>query len=288
METHSLHNGHLQVSVNAAGAELCSLKNAEGLELLWQADKTVWPRHAPVLFPIVGRLKNDSYVLNDKSYKLTQHGFARDHQFELKERGDSFLEFELTDNENTRAVYPFHFSLRIRYSLNENTLTIAYTVLNTEDETLPFSIGAHPGFSCKTKSGESLSDYQLEFKTEKLKARKLSNGLRSAEHYKVPLHDKTLQLNSALFDNDALVFENTQVEEVTLSSSSYSLRMICKGWPYFGVWTKKGADDFVCLEPWYGIADRADGNDNFYEKEGIHQLAPGSRFNSEFSVELLK
>ncbi|MGZ3883927.1 MAG: aldose 1-epimerase family protein [Bacteroidia bacterium] len=290
MKTWSLKNAELAIQVNAAGAELSSLKDAQGRELLWQADKAVWPRHAPVLFPIVGKLKNDSYSHAGKNYSLPQHGFARDTEFILTEQTEDSLEFELQESAETLQHYPFRFSLRIRYALTGKTLHVMYTVHNTGDGILPFSIGAHPGFSCKLMKNESLSDVEIVFKdAERLTAQKLKGGLISDETYDVPLKNNALKLNAALFDNDALVFKHTQVEELLMRSSRRpaGIRMLCKGWPYFGIWTKKGSDDFVCLEPWYGIADSVNASGNLTEKEGILNLSAGERFKAGFDIELV-
>src|SRR3954471_17208221 len=140
METQSIKNNSLSILVHHKGGELCSVKNKAGEEFIWQADKSTWARHAPVLFPIVGKLRNDNYNFNGKNYSLAQHGFARDKEFILVERTDSVLEFELTASEESLQVYPFHFSLRIRYELNGNKIKVSYTVFNPNNFEMVFSI----------------------------------------------------------------------------------------------------------------------------------------------------
>lgn len=283
MRVHSISNTKISISVSTLGAELTSLRKGTE-EFLWQSDKTVWARYAPVLFPIVGKLKNNEFIYDNRTYNLPQHGFARDAEFTLISQSNTSLEFELTADENTLKMYPFRFSLRILYKLSESALTIKYKVFNPDKKDLLFSIGAHPGFNCK-----ALNEHYLEFenKTEFV-AEKLKDGLLSGETYKLKLESGRLQLNSKLFDNDALVFENGQIEKVVLCSvkSGSKLIMQCTNWPYFGIWTKKGSDAFVCLEPWYGIADPVSASGKLEDKEGIISLEPNKTFESEFTLKV--
>jgi galactose mutarotase-like enzyme len=288
MAFYSISNKKLSVTVNSLGAELISLKSSS-TELLWQADKTVWPRYAPVLFPIVGKLKDNKFKHNNAEYNLSQHGFARDKEFTLIEQRETILEFELTANEETLEIYPFHFSLRIRYELSDATLAVKYLVFNPDKTDLLFSIGAHPGFNCKRLEGETLSDFYLEFKSNNhLTIEKLKDGLLSGETSIIKLDSGKLQLNAELFENDALVFKNTQIEEIELCStkSEQQIKLNCKNWPYFGIWSKKGSDAFVCLEPWYGITDSVGYNGNFYLKEGVIRLQPYQSSEYIFSVQI--
>src|SRR5882762_2122777 len=146
MDKHTIRSGAIAATIKADGAELCSLKNAEGLELLWQAGPA-WPRHSPLLFPIVGRLKNDQLRHRGKTYPMTQHGFARDHRFEWLEQGTNSCKLVLTDTEATRARYPFAFRLEVTYTVDSADLKVAFDITNTGDENLPASIGAHPAFN---------------------------------------------------------------------------------------------------------------------------------------------
>lgn len=289
MAAYTLGNTALGITVNSAGAELCSLKAGDS-ELVWQGKKDVWPRHAPVLFPVVGKLKNDASYYNGNEIKLTQHGFARDREFKLIEQNESSLEFELTADEETLRIFPFHFSLIIRYQLQGSTLNISYKVFNPNNSVLLFSIGAHPGFNCKRTPGETLGDFTLEFEHDSLTTEKLENGLQSGLTYNIPLKNKKLALSSPLFDNDAIVLKNNQVNSVTLfsSKSGAAIRMNCKDWPYFGIWSKKGSDEFVCLEPWHGITDAVSSAGDFSAKEGIIHLEPNKQFEASYSIEVIQ
>ena len=282
MSVHSISNKLISISVSSLGAELISLKS-NNTELIWQADKAVWQRYAPVLFPIVGKLNSN------REYPLTQHGFARDKEFVLVEEKDDCLEFELTANEETLTLYPFHFSLRIRYELETSGINIKYIVFNPNGENLAFSIGAHPGFNCKRVVGESLEDFYLEFVNAKeLIAEKLKDGFLSGENYSIKLNENKLLLSTDLFNNDALVFKNKQIEKIKFCSkrSKIEITINCKDWPYFGIWTKKGSDAFVCLEPWYGITDSINANGHINTKEGIQLLDPYGSFEASFSLEI--
>jgi galactose mutarotase-like enzyme len=285
---HQISSEALTVSIKSLGAEVHSITNQEGLEYIWQADPQVWPRHAPVLFPIVGRLKENRFLFNGKNYDLGQHGFARDQVFEVKEQGEDQILFELKATEETKKQYPFDFIFRIAYRLDNNCLTCTYTVINPSSQPLLFSVGAHPGFNCPLLPGERFEDYYLEFETEELYCTELDNGLRNPAKHKLQLNNKRLYLDAGLFDKDALVFEKGQINRISLCSSrtTHKITMQCEDWPYFGIWTKKGCRNFVCLEPWYGIADRADTSGELRQKEGMMSLEAGKEFTRSYSVVL--
>ena len=276
-------NGKLTVSCKTAGAELTSILDASGTEYLWGAG-TAWPRHAPVLFPVVGRLKEDSYSVEGRQYRMTQHGIARDQEFRLTESDEKKLVYELKDGEESKKTYPFAFSLRISYELEDYELTVGYEVSNPGKEKMYFSIGAHPGFRCPLLPGEKFTDYCLRFEKYSILQTVLHGGLRGKETRLVPLDEKKLQLSETLFDNDALVFENSQINEISLLSkkSGRGVSIVCEGWPYFGVWSKKSNTEFICLEPWYGVADHVDSNQQFTDKEGMIALDPGRTFSCSF------
>jgi len=290
MALYTIQNNILSVTVNSSGAELVSVKGFNGKAYLWQGKKEIWPRHAPVLFPIVGRLRDNKFNHDGLEYVLTQHGFARDKEFALVEQSESSLSFELTDDDASFKVYPFHFSLIITYELKNNEIVVHYEVFNPDVKDLYFSIGAHPGFNCKQISGETLNDYFLEFEnTNQLIAEKLQDGLLSGNTYPIELQNGCLKLSVELFNNDALVFKNNQINEVSLVShkSGTRIHLDCKNWPYFGIWTKKGCDEFVCLEPWFGITDSCFKYDNLPNKPGILKLKSSELSELEYSIQIL-
>ena len=285
---YNLKNNHLSVKINSFGAELCSvIGNETHIEYIWQADPQVWARHAPNLFPIVGKLKNGTYTYKNKSYQLPQHGFARDNKFECIAITDTKLVFELTSNEKLVAVYPFRFKLHITYTLIENAVNVCYSVLNDDETKLLFSVGAHPAFNCPLTTNETFEDYELVFPNKQsLTMNTLNDGLISEQTKTIELKNNSLPVTKQLFDNDALVFTNHQIDEVHLISkkTKHGVCLKTANWPYFGIWTKKQTSQFICLEPWHGIADFENTSEDFTSKTGIIQLESKQQFDCEFEM----
>ena len=272
-----ISNGLLTVGVNTQGAELCSIKDANGTEYLWQADPAVWARHAPILFPIVGKLRDGRYELNGKPYELPQHGFARDISFELITQSKTTLVFQLSPTTETLRCYPFKFALNVIYQLNGNCLEIGYEVQNNGKEVMPFSIGAHPGFNLPGP----IDDCYLEFsQTEALNFRLLgSQGLLSEQTAPVSGTLNILPLSKTLFDRDALILLDFKSGKISLRSrtSPRCLTVEFPEFPQLGIWAKPGAP-FVCIEPWYGYADPEQPYGDIMNKPGIQLLAAGKSF----------
>lgn len=281
-----IRSPQLSVEINTKGAELSSLKSKQGLEFLWQARPDVWTRHAPVLFPVVGRLKDNSYRFQNSTYALSQHGFARDMEFEVRQKGGDYCSLGLRQNSETKIFFPWDFELEIGYRLNNNQLQTAYSVTNRSSQPMYFSIGAHPGFNCPFLPGEKFEDHYLEFEDTHYVLSLLKDGLRSGETKPLHLPDKRLYLSEDLFNQDALVFENNQINKISLGSirSSCRITIECERWPYFGIWSKKGSREMLCLEPWYGIADSINHNLAIETKEGIICLDKGAAFNCAFTI----
>ena len=276
----------LQVVINFAGAEVCSIKNPSGIEFIWQANKNVWPRHSPVLFPIVGKLKDGFFSFQNQQYELGQHGFARDNVFKLIEVDLSSCKFELASNEESKKHFPFDFVFQIRYSLFKNTLTTFYEVENPSEETIYFSVGAHPGFNCPILKSEKWEDYYIQFEENDYYTTSLSKGLRTDEKTKLSLTNYQLNLSESLFDHDALVFENNQINEIALKSkvSDSQITLKCHNWPYFGIWSKSNSKEFICLEPWHGIADGVNEHVALNRKHGILTLPPKKSFTCNYEI----
>ncbi|MBX3162962.1 MAG: aldose 1-epimerase family protein [Bacteroidetes bacterium] len=277
---HTLISNELSVVINSHGAEISSVKNKNGTEFIWQAKAGVWARHAPVLFPIVGKLKNNQFIFEGKRYELPQHGFARDVKFELKEKTETTCVFELHSTAETKKIFPFEFIFSIVYKLSGNKISVAYTVKNPANENLFFSVGAHPAFNVPLQANETFEDYYLEFEKNSLEITTLNNGLRTSSKHTLALNDKKLFLATPLFNNDALVFENSQLNSVALCSSTSAHKLILKskGFPYYGIWSKKDCREFICLEPWFGVTDHENSNQQFTEKDGIISLKANEEF----------
>ncbi|MES2566638.1 MAG: aldose 1-epimerase family protein [Bacteroidota bacterium] len=288
MSIFQLQNKQLTVTVNSFGAELCSaISNDTKIEYIWQADPSVWARHAPNLFPIVGKLKGGQFTYEGKFYSLPQHGFARDNDFICVEQKEDYLLFELTANESFLQNFPFQFRFQIGYHLSGNRIDVNYTVFNSDNQDLYFSVGAHPAFNCPLQKNESFNDYELVFpNTDSLTINTLNDGLITHHTKEIALDNHTLIVSKELFDNDALVCMNQQIEEVKLlsSKSGHGVSVVSKGWPYYGIWSKKGTEQFVCLEPWYGIADHENTMEAFEKKTGIIKLTPEQTFNCSFEI----
>ncbi|PZP51865.1 MAG: aldose epimerase [Pseudopedobacter saltans] len=282
-----IENNKIQITIAEKGAELQSIK-ANGLEYMWSGDPTFWGKHSPVLFPIVGGLKNNSYSFDGKSYQLGRHGFARNTIFTVldKPKNGSVL-LGISDSEETKKVYPFSFQFMIQYTLDEDYLHIEYSVKNTDTQPMYFSVGAHPAFAVPLEKHLSYEDYSLLFnKQEDSNIFPLDdNGQTLMES--VPFLKKTneLPLKKSLFYKDALVFKDLKSTEITLKSEKgqHGLTVAFEGFPYMGIWSAKDAD-FVCIEPWNGIADNVKANGDITQKEGIHSLQPAEVFRAKWSI----
>jgi len=251
------------------------------------ASTSIWPRHAPVLFPIVGKLRNNRYTLSGQTYELTQHGFARDCQFEVESHKSDIASFLLTDSDRTRTHYPFTFELRVVYRVLHTSLIVHYEVRNRGAQTLWFSIGAHPAFNCPLLPNERRYDYLPEFsKTETIGRFPLVDGLLATEMEPLLRNERILQLSPSLFDRDALVLKQPASDSLALKSvsSGRGVRVEFSGWPYLGIWSKPGIVPFVCIEPWFGLADNIESTGELTKKEGVISLLPGAHFTCEHRI----
>lgn len=286
----TLTNGILEVSISPKGAELQSIINQQtGLEYLWNADPNFWAKKSPVLFPIVGGLKNNTYSYKGNSYTLGRHGFARESVFEVHEQTPTSVTYVLRSNENTLKVYPFAFAFYVSYSIDGNQLTCTYKVGNTGNEDLYFSCGAHPAFKIPLTEGTDYTDWFLQFaETENAGKYPLTaDGLVIEGPVPCLGNTNQLALNKPLFYGDALVFKELKSTSISILSnkSEHGLKMDFVGFPYYGIWSFKDAD-FVCLEPWCGIADGEHASGELQEKEGINLLGVGDVWKRSWSIEV--
>jgi galactose mutarotase-like enzyme len=256
------------------GAELISLRDRQGLELLWQAG-AAWPRHAPILFPIVGKLKNDTLRHQGRVFPMTQHGFARDRGFDWTERGPTSCTLVLVDDAQTRARYPFAFQLAVTYTVDRADLHVSYEVTNTGEEMLPASIGGHPAFNWPLLPGLSTEAYRLTFSSEEpAPIRRLKDGLLRAVPEPTPIQGKTLALSEQLFEDDAVILDRPASTSVRYAADrGPSIDVSWQGFRELGVWSKLGAP-LLCIEPWHGFASPADFDGEFIDKPGLMQIAP--------------
>lgn len=286
----TLSNEQLHVNITLKGAELQSIYNKlNSLEYLWDGNPEFWPKQSPTLFPIVGGLKNGSYEFAGKQYTMGRHGFTREMVFEVSNQTSDTATFTIEATEETLKQYPFNFLFSVTYTIAGNTLSVTYTVKNPSSETLYFSVGAHPAFKLPLVQGEAYEDYYLEFnETETVGIHPLAaDGL--VELQTTPLLENTnkLPLTKALFYKDALVFKELKSTAIFIlnTRNNHGLKFSYQDFPYMGIWSAKNAD-FVCIEPWCGIADSVATTGKFDEKEGINKLGENEIFTRTWAVQL--
>ncbi len=284
-----LKNDFLEVEIDAKGAEVKKIYHRQfQLDYLWNSDAAYWNRSSPVLFPIVGKVKANTYTYQNNPYHLTQHGFARDTDFTLEHNTANEAVFFLDSTPQSLQLYPFEFRLYIIYTLSNASLTVAYKVENKQDGEMFFSIGAHPAFNCPLEPGLSFEDYKLTFEIEEHTPRLLlgSTGISRNTEAVFEKGSKDILLDYDLFvTKDAIVFKDLESRYMTFSSdkASHGLRFHFAGFPYMGIWTKPGP--FICIEPWCGVADFEDADGRIENKEGINRLKAGEIFEADYTME---
>lgn len=280
----TISNSTLKASIKNVGAELFSLKDNQNKEYIWEGNPDFWGKHSPVLFPIVGTLKNNTYTIDKKEYQLPRHGFARDMEFQLVEKSGNSAVFSLESNAETLKKYPFEFELQLIYTLENTTLNIEYVVINKSESKMPFSIGAHPAIALP----EKFENYAFKFeKAESLKYNLLENDLISNKTEVLKTTENVVPLNYKLFENDALVFKTLESNSLTiLENSKPYVQVEFEDFPSLGIWTKDQAP-FVCIEPWFGYSDTADNSGDLFKKEGILILDVDQSFHSKFSIKIV-
>lgn len=287
----TIHNPAISLTVDTFGAQMMSIRSADGCEYLWQGDPAYWADRAPTLFPFIGRLTNNSYKLNGKVYPMGIHGFAAASEFSVAEHKRDHLTLLLESNAEIQQSYPFDFALWITYRLEGSTVAVSYRVENRSETVMPFGIGGHPGFRVPLEDGEDFSDYRLEFSQACQPDRV---GFTPAVYLSVhdeayPLEDgKILPLRHDLFDDDAIILKN-MARQVTLCSSrgSRSVTVSYPGMPYLGIWHWPKTDaPYVCIEPWTSLPARQDVVEEFTCKSDLIQLAPGKTYETVWNISI--
>jgi galactose mutarotase-like enzyme len=283
----TISNDFLEATIDERGAELTSLR-ANDIEYIWQADPKYWGRHAPFLFPFVGRLKNDEYTYKEKTYPMGQHGFARDKDFKVVEHAQDKAIFLLESDEDTRKIYPFDFSLRISYEVWGEGIRIRFNVENTGTEEMIFALGGHPAFNIPLTEDLSFDDYFIAFSPQKSRVKiPLEGPFTNLDQKTIGQTNTNIQLSRELFKEDALIYETRGLNAYTLGSeeSSHSVTVAYNNIPYVGLWSPYPSEaPFVCIEPWWGFADTVDSTGRLEDKEGMNRLVPNGEFNTEFSI----
>ncbi|WP_296111417.1 aldose 1-epimerase family protein [uncultured Limosilactobacillus sp.] len=287
----TIENNRLSVSINELGAQLHSIKRLpDQTEYLWQGSPDSWERQAPVLFPFVGKLKDDQYTYQGQTYHQGQHGFARDMVFAVTKQSDHAVTFQLKDNEQTRQVYPFAFELNISYRLVDDQLLVNYLVVNpSQDQTLIYALGAHPGFRTPLSDTSNFEDVEISTEpVEELDRFKLVGPYNDRQHpFKMDMH-QPIMANHDLFYEDAIIFE-THGEpfavNLTDTKTQHGVKVSVIDTPYVGVWSaypKLG--NFICIEPWWGVADAVDADGRLEDKDAMHRLIPQDSDTYSFSI----
>ncbi len=285
-----LSNKRAKATFNQKGAELCSFI-LDGTEYIWQADPSVWNRHAPVLFPIVGRLKEDTYLVKNKTYHLSQHGFARDTEFELFSQSETSVSFMLESDPGTLDVYPFSFRFYISYTLIDFSLEVKYRIENPSEEKILFSVGGHPAFNCPLNPDQEVfEDYEIEFFDGSFQKEiyQLKGPYLSHEKKLLSLQSGKLNLSYDLFKNDALIVDSQAPFKISVKSKNTGkgFSMEYKDFRWLGIWTKEKGAGFICLEPWNGMADTVNHDQHFERKSGINTLLPGEKYEVDYLVNI--
>ncbi len=282
---YTIENDYIKLSVKDFGCEISSIFNKKNQrEYLWQGDETIWSGQSPILFPVIGRLLDDCYRFEGKEYTMPKHGFARRMLWEFKEQTENTLSFTLKENEETLKIYPFNFVLTVTYTLTENTLSVTHKVENKSENTMYFSIGAHPAFNCEI--GDSL--FFDENETLSLEKIDLERSLLLGQTTTALDNEKEIVITEDIFKEDALILSGMKSDYITFKAKngSYSVRFkFYNNTPYLGLWAKPGAP-YVCIEPWCGINDSTERCADISEKRGINALKNGESFLFTWKAEI--
>ena len=279
--TVTIQNERLTVEIEALGAQLASIRTPDGTEYLWQGDPDIWPRRAPLLFPVIGWLKDSTYLLEGVPYTIPQHGFARDMEFAVAAHSPRSATFRITDTPETRAVYPFSFALEVTYTLEEDRLVKAHRVENRSDREMLYELGGHDGFRAPLEPGAAMDRYAIRWPgSETVRPYGMDGDcLLTPKGGPIPLEGGRLPLKPARLGLDTLVFDAPQAGVASLVDDWGRPRVTLTfpDFPYLGIWTQDRPFDtgYVCIEPWSSLPDAAFVGRELGDKAGIRRLAPG-------------
>lgn len=284
-----IQNEHLSVGIKESGAELASIKSLiSNVQYLWQADPEHWGRHSCILFPVIGCVKEGKTKVGSQSYPMTKHGLVRNKKWQLTDHAKTKLIFSLQSDEESRKHYPYDFELKAIYQLEGLTCTIRYEVATLGKDRMPFNIGAHPAFNCPINKNLERRDYRLVFHESESQNAPIINdeGLIGPKKQLVLDHQKEVVITDDLFDHDALILENLNSTKLSLVDKSGK-----KHWTFdfgncthLGIWSANRQSPFVCIEPWFGVADHEDASGIFIERPAIQWVEPDEMWSYEHSV----
>lgn len=285
---YTIKNECLEVEIKSLGAEIKSIRDIHGRQYMWSGDSNYWGKTSPILFPVVGTLKDGKYTYNGNDYEMGRHGFARDTEFEVEIADDDAITFYIMDTEETYKVYPFNFKLEVRYELEGSSLNVIWKVTNLDEKKMYYSLGGHPAFACPLETGkrtECFIKYEgaNEIKTNGLD---LKRGLTLGTGKTYPLEDGYMKITEDLFNDDALVIENNQTQKVSLCDEEKKVYLSVEfDAPLFGIWSVPDSDaSYVCIEPWYGRADSVDFEGSLEDREWSNSLEAGESSEKKYTI----
>lgn len=283
-----LQNDNFIVESTNHGAELTRIYSKKfDKDILWNGDNRFWGRRSPILFPIVGRLKDNQTTIESNTYSMGQHGFARDMDFEVVDSASNYISYKLVSNEITKKYYPYSFELVIKYTLKDTSINVEWGVTNTDCKNIHFSIGAHPAFNIYRNN---LSDYYIKFKCRDNVEKIDLDGPFASKRTSLSHLDK-IDLSAELFEKDALIYTN--IDEISINSNKedFSVKLAFKDFPLVGIWTPyyketNSVAPFLCIEPWYGLADDINTNGNYTDKHYINKLSINECFKVSYDISI--
>ena len=287
---YEIHNEYLSVKIEDAGAQLASVKDKTGTEYLWQGDPDIWPRRAPLLFPIIARLKDNRYLLDGEAWTISTHGFCRSAPFTVAEQAEDSISFRYLDTEETRKVYPFAFSLTVAYYLEGRTLKKTHTVENPGNKPMPYELGGHDGWRAPIDGGERMEDYAIRFPgVEEIQPYGMdADNMITPKTEIYRLNNGRMPLNPSVYGLDTIILDALPQRRAILEDGGGKPRLSVEfnDFPYLGVWTaaKDFDTNYVCIEPWTTLPDAVFVGRELTEKAGIRILQPGQRETLSYSV----
>ena len=288
---YTIKNEKMEVSIQSLGGQMCSVKDAEGREYLWQRDKKYWGDSAINLFPYIARLTEGKYTYKGKTYEMDIHGFLKDSVLKVKDKTESKIVFSLQDSEETYRQYPFHFELKLKYELKGRELKVTYSVQNKDKKTMYFGIGGHPGFGLPLEDGLNFEDYYIEFvNTDNMMRVGMSEDcFVTGEDNLFALDARNrLHLRHDLFDDDAIILRNVPTRmRLESEKGKAGLEMETKGLPYLGIWHMPHTDaPFVCIEPWSSLPSRKGVVEDLETQENLQALKAKGYYSGFFTLKL--
>ena len=286
---YTIHNSDMTVTIDGLGAQLQSITAAGGTEYLWSGDPAYWSSRAPILFPYVGRLTDDTYTCDGRAYQMTRHGFARRTEFSVLTQGKDHITLYMEDSEESRKLYPFAFRFDVSYVLEGSTLVIVYAVESRDGRTMFFGLGGHPGFRVPLEEGRAFTDYRLTFAQpcQPWQVLMSENYMISGREAPYPLENGVdLPLRHDLFDRDAIILKHF-ARSVTLSAGegTRGLTLTCPRMRYLGIWHQPKTDaPYVCLEPWVSLPSREGVVEDLSQQFDLVSLEPRQRYENRWTV----